>query len=61
MGYCCWWEDVPFGQLVLYEKNFGWMDVWELNPEWLGSLWLRGFWGSSSLIFDESDAPFPQG
>jgi hypothetical protein len=21
------------GQFVLYEKNFGWLDVWELNPE----------------------------
>jgi hypothetical protein len=23
----------PVRQLVLYEKNFGWLDVWELNPE----------------------------
>jgi hypothetical protein len=20
-------------QFVLYEKSFGWLDVWELNPE----------------------------
>jgi hypothetical protein len=23
-------------QLVLYEKDFGWMTFWELNPEVLG-------------------------
>jgi hypothetical protein len=28
----------PMRQLVLYEKNFGWMAFWELNPEVLGSL-----------------------
>lgn len=22
-------------------ENFGSMDVWELNPKWLGSLWLK--------------------
>jgi hypothetical protein len=27
-------------QLVLYERNFGWLEVWKLNPEVLGSLWL---------------------
>jgi hypothetical protein len=26
-------EDEPVRQFVLYEKNFGWMDIWELNPE----------------------------
>jgi hypothetical protein len=31
--------DYPFRQLVLYEKDFGWMALWELNPEVLGSLW----------------------
>jgi hypothetical protein len=34
-------------QLVLYERNFGWMDVWDLNPQVLGSLWLMASatWG----------------
>jgi hypothetical protein len=32
-------EDGSVGQLVRYEKNFGYLDVWELNPEGLGSLW----------------------
>jgi hypothetical protein len=26
-------EDDPIKQFPLYEKNFGSMDVWELNPE----------------------------
>jgi hypothetical protein len=30
--------DDPIMQFVLCEKKFGWMDVWELNPEGLGSL-----------------------
>jgi hypothetical protein len=38
--YCYWREDDPIRQLVLYEKNFGLMVVWELNPEVLGWLWL---------------------
>jgi hypothetical protein len=28
--------------------NFGWMDVWDLNPEGLGSLWL-----TTSVIWGE--------
>jgi hypothetical protein len=40
LGYCYWWEDGSIRQLVLYEKNFSWMDVWEFNPEMLGSFWL---------------------
>jgi hypothetical protein len=39
----------PIRQLVLCERNFGWMDVWELNPEGLGSHWLMAsatwWWG----------------
>jgi hypothetical protein len=37
----------PIRQLVLYEKDFGWMAFWELNPEVLGSLWLMASatWG----------------
>jgi hypothetical protein len=27
-------------QFVLYEKNFGEVNVWELNPDGMGSLWL---------------------
>jgi hypothetical protein len=26
-GYYYWWEDDPIRQLVLHEKNFGWMAV----------------------------------
>jgi hypothetical protein len=33
--------DDPIRQSVLYENNFGWMDVWELNQKGLGSLWLK--------------------
>jgi hypothetical protein len=46
-GYCYWWEDDPIRELVLYEKNFGWMDVWELTQKgwdrfgWW-PLWLEG-------------------
>jgi hypothetical protein len=32
--------DYPIRQLVLYEKDFGWMAFWKLNPEEFGSLWL---------------------
>jgi hypothetical protein len=32
--------DYPIRQLVLYEKDFGWMALLDLNPEVLGSLWL---------------------
>jgi hypothetical protein len=53
-GFLSWWKaltssnkgllllvgDYPIRQLVLYEKDFGWMAFWELNPEMLGSLWL---------------------
>jgi hypothetical protein len=35
--------DDTIGQCVLWEKNFGWMDVWELNPEGLESLWLKAY------------------
>jgi hypothetical protein len=43
--------DDPNRQLVLYERNFGWMDVWELNPEGLGSFWLTASatWGGITL------------
>jgi hypothetical protein len=51
MGYCYYWDDDPIRQPVLYEKNFGWMHVWELNPEGLGSLWLMASvtWGEIIL------------
>jgi hypothetical protein len=35
--------DYPIRQLVLCGKDFGWMAFWELNPEVLGSLWLKAF------------------
>jgi hypothetical protein len=28
-------------QFVLFKKNSGWMDVWELKPERLQLLWLK--------------------
>jgi hypothetical protein len=34
-------EDDPIRKFVLCENNFGWMDAWELNPERMGSLWLK--------------------
>jgi hypothetical protein len=39
--------DYLITQLALYEKDFGWMAFWELNPEVLGSLWLlaSATWG----------------
>jgi hypothetical protein len=39
----------PIRQLVLFERNFGWMDEWELNPDGLGSLWLMASetWGEN--------------
>jgi hypothetical protein len=27
--YCCWWEDGPFRQFYLHEKNINWMDELE--------------------------------
>jgi hypothetical protein len=57
----------PIRQLVLYERNFGCMDVWELNPERLGSLWLMvsatwggggSFWLKSSMIGEGRLCPF---
>jgi hypothetical protein len=40
-GYCCWWEMILSGNMSFMKRNFGWLDIWELNPELLGSLWLR--------------------
>jgi hypothetical protein len=39
-GCCNWWEVQPVRQFVLYEKDFGWMDFWDLNPE----VWDRFGW-----------------
>jgi hypothetical protein len=41
--------DYSIRQLVLYEKDFGWMAFWELNPEVLGSLWpmASATWGQN--------------
>lgn len=39
-GYCYWWKNDPISKLVLYKKSFGWVDIWELNPEGLYLLWL---------------------
>jgi hypothetical protein len=36
-------EDEPVREFVLYEDNFGWMDVWELNPEGVGSIRMTPF------------------
>jgi hypothetical protein len=35
------WEKAEIIELILYEKNFGWMDVWESNLEWWGLLWAK--------------------
>jgi hypothetical protein len=44
--------DYPIRQLVLYEKDFGWMVFRELNPEVLGSLWLMASatWGGGIIL-----------
>jgi hypothetical protein len=34
-------SDDPIRQLVLYEKNFGWIAVWELNSEVLAGIALQ--------------------
>jgi hypothetical protein len=49
-----WWEDDPIKKFVLYEKSFGWMDVWGLIPEGLGSLWLM-----ASMIGCRRVVPLP--
>jgi hypothetical protein len=40
-------------EFVLCEENFGWIDVWKLNPEGLGSLGLKAFatWGGGRRQF----------
>jgi hypothetical protein len=40
---------IPSGNLPFSEKNFGCTDVWELNTQGLGSLWLKASatWGGS--------------
>jgi hypothetical protein len=43
MGLLLLVGDYSIRQLVLHEKDFGWMAFWELNPEVLGSLWLMAF------------------
>jgi hypothetical protein len=52
------WRLIPSGKFPLgKKKNFGWMDVWGLNREGLGSLWLiasatlgESFWLKASMI-----------
>lgn len=38
-------------QLLLYEKNFGWIVFWQLDPEVLGPLWLKACvtWAGNQL------------
>jgi hypothetical protein len=54
---------------MLYENKFGWMDVWELNPEWMELLWLKAcatcvcvcvcvFWLKASMIREGGPFPF---
>jgi hypothetical protein len=57
--------DYPIRQLVLCEKDFGWMALWELNPEVLGSIWLMAYatWGKSLrlkafMIGEDGPCPF---
>jgi hypothetical protein len=47
----------PIRQLVLYEKYFGWMALWELNTEVLGSLWLMtsATWGGGGEGITSAD------
>jgi hypothetical protein len=62
---CYRWDDYSIGQFVLYEKDYAWMDVWLLNPEWLGALWLMTsatwgelFWLKASEIWKASRVSF---
>jgi hypothetical protein len=62
-GHWLWREYGPVRQVVLYEKNFGWLDVWELNSErwdrygwgperlWGGIIWAEGLhdWGMQAV------------
>jgi hypothetical protein len=53
--------DYPIRQLVLWEKDFGWMIVWELKSEVLGSLRLMAsaIWGlKASMIGESVPCPF---
>jgi hypothetical protein len=53
-------------KLVLYERNFGWMDVWKLNSEGLVLLWLmayvtwggESFWLKATMIAKRGPCPF---
>jgi hypothetical protein len=36
-----WREDKSIRQFFLYENNFCWMEVWELNPERIGLISLK--------------------
>jgi hypothetical protein len=54
MGYCYWWEDEPVRQFVHHKNNFGWMDVWELNPEGMGLLCLKASVTWEEVILVES-------
>jgi hypothetical protein len=47
-------QDEIIRKFVLYRKDCGWMDVWELNPEEFGSLWLMAFaTGERGIILAE--------
>jgi hypothetical protein len=48
---------IPSGNLSFMKWNFSWMDVWELNPEVLGLLWLMASatWGKITLTEDLHD------
>jgi hypothetical protein len=35
--------DDPVSELLTNEKNFGWLDVWKLNAEGMGSVWPMTF------------------
>jgi hypothetical protein len=58
--------DYSIRQLVLYEKDFGWMAFWELNREVLGSLLLmvsaawgrRSVWMKAFMIGEGGPCPF---
>jgi hypothetical protein len=60
--------DYPIKQLVLSEKEFGWMALWKLNPEVLGllSLMATATWGgggkslrlNTSMIGEGGPCPF---
>jgi hypothetical protein len=53
-------EDCSIRQRVLCKKDFGWIALWGLNPEVMGSLWLMASTTSAEgpMIGEGGPCPF---